>query len=88
MPELLIGKVTHYYSRIGVAALSLEAPLRTGDRIHIVGHTTDLEQAVESMEVEHGKVDAAGPGDDAAISVVGKVRDGDQVYRVTEAAGE
>ena len=88
MPELLIGKITHYYSKIGVATLSLEASLSTGDRIHVVGHTTDLEQTVESMQVEHRNVDAAGPGDDVAISVTDRVRDGDEVYHVTEAAAE
>ena len=88
MPELLIGKITHYYSKIAVAALSLEAPLRTGDRVHIVGHTTDLQQTVETMEIEHSKIDAAGLGDDVTIGVADRVRDGDQVYRVTEAAAE
>ena len=56
MAELLIGKVTHYYSRIGVAAVNLDGPLRIGDRIHIKGHTTDLEEMMESMEVEHRPV--------------------------------
>ena len=74
MPEVLIGKVSHYYSRIDVAALSLEAPLHTGDRIHIVGRSTDLQQTVESMEIEHRNVDAAAAGDDVAIRVTGKVR--------------
>ena len=71
MPELLIGEVTHYYSRIGVAALKLEAPLHTGDRVHVLGRATDLEQTVESMEVEHRKVDAAEPGDDVYRSLEG-----------------
>ena len=74
MPEVLIGKVSHDYSRIDVAALSLEAPLHTGDRIHIVGRSTDLQQTVESMEIEHRNVDAAAAGDDVAIRVTGKVR--------------
>ena len=88
MPELLIGKVTHYYSRIGVAALSLEAPLHTGDRLHILGRTTDLEQTVESMEIEHRQVESASAGDDVAISVAARVREGDQVYREMEPAAE
>ena len=87
MPEQLIGEVTHYYSRIGVAALSLRAPLHSDDRIHLMGHTTDFEQTVESMEVNHQKVDAADTGDDVALHVVERVRGGDQVYRATEAAG-
>ncbi len=84
MAEQLVGKVTHYYAKIGVAALALEGPLRAGDQIHIVGRTTDLVQTVGSMEVEHGKVDAAGPGDDVAIKVADKVRDGDEVFLTIE----
>ena len=87
MPELLIGKITHYYSKIGVAALTLEAPLHTGARVHIVGNTTDLEQIVESMEIDHGKVDSAEAGDDVALGVSGKVREGDQVYCEMATAG-
>ena len=81
MAELLIGEVTHYYSRIGVAAMKLEAPLHENNRIHIVGHTTDLEESVGSMEIEHLRVEAAGPGDDIAVKVSAKVRAGDKVYR-------
>src|SRR2546427_276471 len=62
-----IGRVTHYYSHLEVAAVTLEAPLRAGDRIHIKGHTTDLVQPVESMEVDHAQVEQAGPGDDVAL---------------------
>ena len=84
MPEVMIGQVTHYYSRIGVAALKLEAPLHKDDRLHFVGHTTDFEQAVESMEIDHRSVEVAGVGDDVAIDVIGRVRKGDKVYRHTE----
>lgn len=85
MAELIIGQVTHYYSRLGVAALNLRAPLSKGDRVHILGHTTDLEEAVDSMEIDHQPIDRAQPGDDVAIRVVGKVRQGDKIYRQMEA---
>ncbi len=83
MPELLIAEVIHYYSNLKVAGLRLHAPLRRGDRVHILGHTTDLEELVESMEVNHQKIDRAQPGDDVAIKVPGKVRHGDKVYLET-----
>ncbi len=86
MAEMLVGRVTHYFSRIGVAALSLDAALGEGDEIHIVGHTTDLEGTVQSMEIEHRRVNQAGPGDDAAMKVAGKVRGGDLVFRRIERA--
>jgi putative protease len=75
-----IGRVTHYYSHLSVAAVSLDAPMKAGDRIHIKGHTTDLVQPVESMEVEHERVDRAGPGDDVALKVADHVREHDRIY--------
>jgi translation elongation factor EF-1alpha len=80
-PDLAIGTVTHYYGHLSVAAISLTDTLRVGDRIHFVGHTTDLEQAVESMEVDHRKVESAGPGDDVALEVKDHVREHDRIYR-------
>jgi len=84
MPDMLIGTVSHYYGRIGVAALELDAPLRTGDRVHIQGHTTDLKQRVNSIQIDQRKIDAAESGDDIAIEVEGKVRTGDRVCREME----
>ena len=75
-----LGRVTHYYSHLSVAAVSLDAPLKVGDRVHIKGHTTDLVQAVDSMEVEHGAVDRAAPGDDVALKVMDHVREHDRIY--------
>jgi RNA polymerase primary sigma factor len=87
MAELLVGQVTHYYSRLGVASLNLRAPLNKGDLIHILGRTTDLKEAVDSLEIDHQPIDLARPGDDVAIKVAGKVRDGDKVYRELEDGG-
>jgi len=75
-----IGRVTHYYSHLSVAAVSLDAPLRMGDRVHFKGHTTDLVQAVDSMEVDHKAVERAGPGDDVAMKVEDHVREHDRIY--------
>ncbi len=80
-PADAVGTVTHYFSHLSVAALSLRAPLAVGDRIHIRGHTTDLVQTVESMEIEHRRVDRANPGDDVAIKVADHVREHDLVFR-------
>ncbi len=76
-----IGMVTHYFSHLSVAAVTLTGPLAVGQRIHIRGHTTDLEQTVASMQVDHGAVAAAAPGDDVALKVDGHVRDRDLIFR-------
>ena len=78
-----IGRVTHYYSHLQVAVLSLSSPLRKGDHIHIKGHSTDFTQAVESMEIEHQPVEEGGPGDDVAIKAEDRVREHDAVFKVT-----
>jgi translation elongation factor EF-1alpha len=82
--NLLVGRVTHYFGRIGVAVLELTGSLRLGDTILILGHTTDLTQHVESMEIEHRKIQVAEPGMDVALQVAEPVRNGDEVYKVVE----
>jgi len=82
-PADAIGRISHYFGHLSVAAVLLEAPLAVGDRIHIRGHTTDLQQAVKSMEVDHVAVDRAGPGDDVALEVADHVRDHDLIYKET-----
>lgn len=82
MEERAIGKVTHFFGRISVAVLDLTEPLRVGDTIHIKGHSTDLTQKVESMQIEHKDVVEAKPGDKVAIKVAGRVREHDVIYKV------
>jgi putative protease len=78
----LIGKVIHYFDHIQVAVVALTAPLKVGDAIRIVGGDVDFEQAVDSMEVEHEKIDKAKKGDEVGMKVSEKVRDGYRVYKV------
>jgi putative protease len=82
MAEIPIGKVTHFFGRLNVAALNLTDTLRVGDTIHVLGRTTDLTERVDSMEIEHQSIQQAGPGDDVAIRVTGRVREHDTVYKV------
>jgi len=79
-----IGKITHYFGNIGVAVIELEDTLRVGDTIRIVGGTTDFTQAVDSMEIEHEKVQEAKAGDDIGLKVSEKVREGYKVYKIEE----
>jgi len=80
-----IGKVTHYFSRIGVAVIDIKkGELRVGDKIHVKGHTTDFYQKIDSMQIEHQPVEKAGPGDSVGIKVSEQVRENDIVYRVIE----
>ena len=83
MPEKRIGVVRDYFARVEVAGIDLERTLRSGDTIHIKGHTTDLEQTVESMQIEHEQVEEAKAGAAIGIKVRERCRGGDVVYKVT-----
>ena len=82
MTEQPIGKVTHYFPHIAVAAATLSGELKVGDQVRVKGHTTDFTETIRSLEIEHRKVERAGPGDDVAFQVSEKARPGDQVFRV------
>lgn len=85
MPEkVLVGKVTHYYPKIGVAVVKVEGELKIGDKISIEGATTNFEQTVDSMEIEHEKIEVAKPGDSIGLKVVDRVRENDNVYKIIE----
>ncbi|MGE5123748.1 MAG: translation elongation factor-like protein [Acidobacteriaceae bacterium] len=82
--DVRIGKVTHYYDRISVAVLELFEEMKVGDLIHIHGRSTDFSQSIDSMEIEHQKIQSAGPGAEVALKVIEPVREGDMLYKVVE----
>jgi len=82
--EELIGKVTHYFSHIGVAVIDVLTPIKQGDEIRIVGGgSTDFSQKADSMEVDHKSVNEAKKGDSVGLKVLEKVREGYKVYKVS-----
>ena len=82
--EKQVGRVTHYFGKLNVAAVELEDALRVGDNIHIKGHTSDWTQTVDSMQIEHESVQEAGPGDEIGMKVTEQAREHDIVYKVIE----
>jgi len=84
MPEVEIGKVSDFFARPVVAGIELTAPLKVGEKIHILGHTTDMELTVESMQINNVNVKTAKRGDAVGVKVSDRVRRGDKVYRVTD----
>ncbi len=85
MEEKKVGVVIKFFGKISVAAIRLtDDSLRAGDTIHIKGHTTDLTQSVESMQIENQNVQEAGPGADIGVKVEDRVRENDVVYKVIE----
>jgi len=84
MPEVVIGKVMGFFARPLVAGIDLSETLKAGDRIHIKGHTTDLELTVESMQINNMDVREAKAGDAVGVKVNDRVRRGDIIYRVID----
>ena len=84
MREIMVGNVEHYYSHLGVAAVKLDDGLKVGDSIHILGHTSDFTQNVDSIQIEHKNVDHAESGDRVGIKIIQHGREHDRVYKVVE----
>lgn len=82
MAEKLVGRVSHYYGRIGVAVVDVIDTVKVGDTIRIKGGIRDFEQTIDSMEIEHQKVEVATKGQSIGLQVVERVREDDQVYKV------
>ncbi len=82
MQETEIGKITHYYGNINVGIIELTDSLKVGDNIHIKGHTSDITQTVESIQIEHRNITEAEKGQVVGIKVLDKVHPHDKVYKV------
>ena len=82
--ETKVGRVSHYYDRIGVAVLDLSGELKVGDTILILKRATEFTQQVDSIKIEHQKVQYAGPGMEVALRVVEPVHKGDTVFKAIE----
>lgn len=80
MKEKEIGKVSSYFSHVGVAAIKLSGKLKVGDKIHVKGHTTDFTEKIGSMQIERKSVKEAKKGDHIGIKVPEKVRPSDRVF--------
>ena len=84
MPEEEIGKVSDFFARPVVAGIELTGTLKVGDKIHILGHTTDMELTVASIQIDNVNVTEAKAGDSIGVKLSDRVRRGDKVYKVID----
>jgi len=82
MEKKLVGKISHYFTKIGVGVVELSDELKVGDRISIEGATTNIQQTVDSMQIEHQNVQSAGSGQSIGLKIVERTREGDLVYKL------
>ena len=76
------GYISHFFDRINVAVIEVTAPIKQGDLLQIKGHTTNFQQRIMSMQINHQSVPSAKPGDSIGLKVNALVRKGDRVYKV------
>lgn len=76
-----VGKVAHFFGHINVAVIDVSDTLSVGDKIAIKGPTTDIEQTVDSMEIEHQKIKQVTAGHSIGMKVKGHVKENDTVYK-------
>lgn len=83
MADLKVGKVTHYYDKIGVAIIELSSDLGVGDKIKFVRGGEDMfEQDITSMQVEHEQIEKGKKGDVIGLKVDGELKEGAEVYKL------
>ncbi len=83
MAEEEIGVVVDFFAHPVVAGIQLTTRLKSGERIRIKGHHTDMELIVTSMQIDRREVLEARPGEAVGIKVPDRVQNGDRVYRIT-----
>lgn len=82
MEKQEVGTVAQFFSKVGVAAIELTGSLKVGDNIHIKGHTTDITQRIDSMQIDRVDVAQASAGQAIGVKVDDRVRPGDKVYKL------
>jgi putative protease len=76
-----VGNIAHFFSKISVAVVELTAPLSVGERILVKGPSTDFEQVVESMQIEHANIQKAEAGQSVGMKMAEPVKERDVVYK-------
>lgn len=80
--NVLVGKITHYYDKLGVAVVGLTKILKVGDTIKIAGHNNEFTQTVDSIQMEHESIKSAKPGISIGLKVGQTVKENDKIYKV------
>lgn len=82
MADVKVGKITHYYDKIGVAVIEVSASIKVGDTIKISGHDKEFTQTISSMQIEHEQIDQAKKGQVIGLKIDQPVKENDEVYLI------
>ncbi len=75
-----VGKITHYYNKIGVGIVKFNSPVKTGSTLYFKGHATDFKQIISEMEFDHKRIESAKKGQEVGVKLDKQVRENDVVY--------
>ncbi|OQA93187.1 MAG: hypothetical protein BWY24_00709 [Microgenomates group bacterium ADurb.Bin219] len=78
-----VGKIIHFYDKIGVAVVEVSDTLAVGDTVKISGHGNEFTQSVSSMQVEHEQIEEAKKGQTVGMKLDQAASEGDEIYKVT-----
>lgn len=80
MADKKIGTITHFFDKISVGIIKLDGKLKVGNKVRIQGGTTNFEQEISEMQLEHESIQEGKKGQEVGVKVKEKVREGDVVY--------
>ncbi len=85
--KIYIGKITNYYSKIGVAELKVEAhSLEIGEKTMVIGSTTGVyEDPITEIRLDQKSVQSVKKGDVCSFPVTSLLRRGDKLFKVVKA---
>lgn len=78
----VVGIITHYFPKVMAAVIKMKAPLSVGETVCIKGHTTNFNQTISSMQIDHVPIDTAKKGQEIGLLVNSRVRQHDLVCKV------
>ena len=84
MGKKLVGRIKHYFDKLGVAVIELSDDLNEGEDISIEGHETNIQQPAASMQIDRKPIEHGHKGQSIGLKVEAKVREGDKVFRIEE----
>jgi translation elongation factor EF-1alpha len=84
MPDKYIGNVSRFIDEINVAVVNLHETIHVGDKVRILGPSSDFQQEVPVMQIRHKQVNEAGPGEQVGLLVKNRVDLQDRVYKILE----
>ena len=82
LKEKPIGKVVHWYDKLGVAVVKLNKALKVGSQVKVRRGEQEFTDTVTSMQLDHKSVKAGKKGEEVAIKVSQQVKEGAEIYAI------